>query len=216
MFLKPRIFDRKSYNHTSLSKRQIISQRTIFHPLSRQLLLSPTNNKSPTFAHTITLKENNIYFLNYSHVDDYRSRNSCPFTSSFYLNIHRTNAYMYYVEGTRVAIRVPVSGETEIQKHEKRERERERGCVATQGRNGVNWQGMGGMTMQLHRPHCHVATFTWIPVDTYNGSARIVDSYCFVIGPPDGQPAGTECWISLYWKFPAPHFCDSPISRPQI
>lgn len=80
----------------------------------------------------------------------------------------------------------------------------------------MNSQSMGEMTMQLHWPHRHVATFTWMPVDTYNGSARIVDSYCFVIGLPDAQPAGTECWISLYWKFPASHFCDSPISRPQI
>mgnify|MGYP004582060263 CR=1 FL=1 len=162
MFLKPRIFDRKSYNHTSLSKRQIISQRTIFHPLSRQLLLSPTNNKSPTFAHTITLKENNIYFLNYSHVDDYRSRNSCPFTSSFYLNIHRTNAYMYYVEGTRVAIRVPVSGETEIQKHEKRERERERMCRNAGAQRGelagYGWDDDAIAPATLSRSHVYVDT----------------------------------------------------------
>ena len=206
-----RIFHRKSYNHTYF----VSKNDRLFHPLSRQLLSFFYRCVSSTSAHGVTLGENNIYFLNYSHVNDYRPRNSCPFTSSFYLNIHRTNAYMYYVEGTRVAIRVPVlwrDRDTGTHTHT----ERGRRCVATQGSNGLNWQGMGGMTMQLHQPHCHVATFTWIPVDTYNGSARIVDSYCFVIGPPDAQPAGTECWISLYWKFPAPHFCDSPISRPQI
>lgn len=52
-----------------------------------------------------------------------------------------------------------------------------------------------------------------MPVDTYNGSARIVDSYCFVIGPPDARPAGTQCWISLYWKFPAPHFSRFPARK---
>lgn len=79
-------------------------------------------------------------------------------------------------------------------------------CVADEG-------GKGGMRMQLHRPHRHVATFTWMPVDTYNGSARIVDSYCFVIGPADARPAGTQCWISLYWKFPAPHFSRFPARK---